>query len=305
MNEWKKSQRRTFEEAGVAAGVSVAEETDFLEVSATGELVIPAGPKPMGFNLLVAIPKGSRRIVVQRDLGMVGGEYHANALSDVDFLEGFDTVSMHQPITVIRRDGRVWTDWRTEAPNRLDIWSLAVDGKLDLFQVGVITHDNGKTWKLHGEYRWRGRLYADAADIITPIPAHPKWGSLQGGTANRTQIYARPEFRALLKDAKLMFWDGDEVELNPPLPEVPEGKFAVVDWFVSFAGQTGQGIVKDIDGNSAWVHGVDVEGFDPDSSEPPLQRGDIVSFEEVVQDWGGKKAGGLPKLTGVKLVKRD
>ena len=36
----------------------------------------------------------------------------------------------------------------------------------------------------------------------------------------------------------------------------------------------------------------------------PLERGDIISFEKMVPNWGAKGKQGPPKLTGVRLVTR-
>jgi hypothetical protein len=212
---------------------------------------------------------------------------------------------MRDPIDVIVHDQNVWTGWhKNAASNRVDCWTLERDGKLTLFQVGIVTHDNGKTYRLHGEYRWRGQLYHQAAGGIIGVPEHAKWGSLEGGSSNRTQIFRHPEFVVLFKDVELSPRNVSDAELDPPVPKASGRGFAVVDWFITFAGQTGQGIVKFQNGKPAWVHGIDVSGFDPKSFEPPLWRGDIISFDQAVEKWGAKQ-GGPPKLTGVKLVNRE
>jgi len=211
---------------------------------------------------------------------------------------------MRDPIDVIRHGQNVWTGWhKNQASNRVDVWTLEKDGKLSLFQAGIVTHDNGQTFVLHGEYRWKGQLFAKGDGVVAK-PEHPKWGSFNGGTSNRNQIFSNSEMLELVYSANsLQEWSGNDTELDPPLPEVPNG-LAVIQWYVFFAGQTGQGIAIDQSGNTAWVHGKDVEGFDPSSPELPLWRGDIISFTEAVENWGAKKSG-PPKLTGVKLVKRD
>jgi hypothetical protein len=236
---------------------------------------------------------------------MTGGDYESLALSKLrDFAEGFNVTLMRDPIEVIRAGENVWTGWHlNKASNRVDCWHLGENGELDLFQVGIITRDNGKSFHVHGEYRWRGTLYNPNTGLVG-LPEHYKWGSLEGGSSNRTQIFSHPEFQKLLGGTTLLTWTWNDIDSDPPLPEIPEGqKLAVVDWFITFAGQSGQGIVKNRDGNSAWVHGKDVEGFDPNNFEPQLWRGDIISYEGFEENWG-KKKDGPPKLIGVKLNRR-
>ena len=300
----KASQLRAFEEAGIIGAVSLVGGNDLLEVDNNGLLSIPSGVIPKGFHLIVAVKKDSMKFVVQKDVGTEGGEYNNRALSELEkFARGFKAVVMRDPIDVIRAGSNTWTGWhKNVASNRVDCWHLGKNGELDLFQVGVITHDDGVTWYLHGEYRWRGQLYQMNGELVGR-PSGYKWGSLEGGSSKRTQIFNHPEFSAMLDGIKrLPTWDGDESELDPPLP-MPSLNQAVVDWYITFAGQSGQGIVKDKDGNSAWVHGVDIEGFDPKSFDPLLWHGDIVSYTGFQEVWGSKK-NGPPKLTGVRLVSR-
>ena len=296
---------RSFEEAQVFAGAMLTGTDTCLEVTEKGRLVFPSGVSPQGFHLVVAVSESARTFVVQKTVGQTGGGYESLALSKMpNFAKGFDVTIMRDPIDVIRAGQNIWTGWHQNvASNRVDCWHLGVNGELDLFQVGVITHDNGKTFVLHGEYRWRGALYGLNKQLVG-IPWHGKWGSLEGGTSKRTLIFGHPEFQKLLKDAKCLEREWDTDEVDPLLPEIPEGsKLAVVDWFISFAGQTGQGIVKNREGRSAWVHGADIEGFDPNNFEPQLWREDIVSYESFEENWGSKK-GSPPKLIGVKLVNR-
>jgi len=301
----KATQIRMFEESGIAACVLLAGGSEYLEIDKHGVLIIPSGVKPTGFNLLVAVKDDSRTFVVQKAVGTEGGAYDSRALSELEgFAPGFTATIMRDPIMVIRQGKNTWTGWhKNNASNRVDCWTLEKDGKLTLFQVGIVTHDNGKTFVLHGEYRWIGQLWGSINGWVG-IPSNPKWGSLEGGSSNRTQIFNHPDFVALSLDIQLEDWCGTEAAMDPPLPKVSGQGFAVVDWFVFFAGQTGQGIVKNQNGKPAWVHGIDVSGFDPNSSEPPLWRGDIISFDQAVENWG-RKQNAPPKLTGVKMVKRD
>ena len=301
----KKEQMRVFGETGLVAFVALSGGNDFLEVDPSGMIKIPEGVDPQGFHLVVAVKDGNRTFVVQKNVGETGGAYSSKALSELQkFAKGFKAVAMRDPIDVIRAGNNVWSGWhKNAASNRVDCWHLSADGELWLFQVGVLTHDNGKTWVLHGEYRWKGQLYQMNGQLVGR-PESSKWGSLEGGTSKRTQIFQHPDFVVLLDGIKaLPTWDGDEAELDPPLPKLPAGSFAAVDWFIMFAGQTGQGIVKDIDGNPAWVHGRNIEGFKSEDFEPLLWHGDVISFDGVVNNWG-KKQNSPPMLTGVRLVER-
>ena len=299
----KKAQIRVFEEPGIVACALLAGGEDYMEIGEQGLLAVPSGVEPKGFHLVVAVKKDGRTFMVQKNVGLEGGSYHRHALSEVEnFAMGFRAMVMRDPIEVVRAGSSVWTSWHQDRSNRVDCWCVGKDGKLGLFQVGIFTHDNGKTWKLHGEYRWRGQMYG-AGDKIVAKPEHPKWGSLEGGTSKRTQIFQHPEFVALMKGVELPAWNRSDLELDPPLPE-PGANEAVMQWYIVFAGQTGQGPAYLVDGHNAWVHGTDIVGVKPDpDGETRLWRGDIVSFTGTAKF--GSKPNGPPKLTGVRLVKRD
>jgi hypothetical protein len=314
----KATQLREFKGIGVAGALLVGGQ-ELLEIDPNGYLAIPAGTQPKGFHLMVAVLKNGWTFVVQKAVGTEGGDYDSPALSEFrGFAPGFKATIMRDPIDVIHAGQNTWTGWHKNAgSNRVDVWCLGTDGKLDLYQIGIFTHDNGKSWRLHGEYRWRGQLYRTTSYALVAKPEHPKWGSLEGGTSRRTQIFQHPDFVALLKDAELPTWTGTNADIDPPLPEPTEPGTAVVQWYIAFAGQTGQGPLnlhkqdwlegRQYNGGvckTAWVHATDIEGLDPDADgETRLWRGDTISFEGMVENWGSKK-GGPPKLTGVKLVKR-
>ena len=298
----KTSQLRQFDEAKVAACVLLVGGKDYLEIGENGILSVPPDVNPSGFHLVVAIAKKHRAIVVQKNVGKELGGYHSQALSQLKgFAPGYDATVMRDPIEVRREGKSVWTSWHKDKPNRVDIWSVAKDGKVTLFQVGVVTHDNGATWQLLGAYRWRGQLFKDGERIVGK-PEHKKWG----GFDVRRTILDQPEFMALVEGAKLKVWKGKDEDLNPTLPEVPGPGLAVVQWYIGeFAGQTGQGPANLHDGSSAWIHGADIVGLEPDSDGiVRLWQGDIVSYTGTVKNWGSKK-NGPPKLTGVRLVKRS
>lgn len=299
------NQLRSFDGAGVVAGVILQGTEDYLEIGENG--ILAGVPNDVtGFHLMLAAKKNGRTFVAQKNVGQEGGGYHRDALSDLEgFAKGFIAVVMRDPIEVVRAGKNVWTSWHQQKPNRVDCWQLGKDGALGLFQVGVFTHDDGRSWKLHGEYRWRGRLYKDG-DKLVGLPESPRWGSLEGGSSARTQIFQHPDFVALIKTAKLKVWNGKPEELNPPLPAVPEPGQAVMQWYITFAGQTGQGPANlhPSDGKSGWIHGVDIQGVQPDpDGESRLWQGDVIAYSGMVKGWGSKKDG-PPKLLGVRLVKR-
>ena len=301
----KASQLRHFPQAQVVAGAMLAgsEDSEFLEMDPQGYIL---GLKnPAGFHLVAAVRELGRTFVVQKNVGTEGGSYENRALAEFkDFVPGFKAVVMRDPIEVLRAGQNVWTGWhKNQAINRLDCYHLTDHGMLILFQVGIYTHDNGKSFRLHGEPRWLGRLYKSGNGLVG-IPVNPKWGSFNGGSSNRNQIFQHPEFQALVKSAKLEEWKGSDVEIDPPLPTAPEGKYAVMQWYITFAGQTGQGPCTMHDGSIAWVHGIEIFGLVPDpDGEIRLWRGDIISYQGKAENWGHKK-NGPPKLTGVRLVGR-
>lgn len=301
----KASQLREFSDVGVIVGVMLQGSNDFLEIDEKGILAVPAGVEPTGFHLLLVKP-GSRTFFAQKHVGEEGGAYHRDAIRQFSGL-GLKAEIMRDPIEVVRVGKNVWTSWHQQKPNRVDCWQMDRDGHLGLFQIGVFTHDNGKTWKLHGEFRWKGRLYR-AGDKLVGLPDHPNWGSLEGGSSKRSQIFDHPEFVALLKTSRLSQWRGSEGDLNPQLPQVPGPGHAVVQWYITFAGQSGMGPVNlhMSDGKTGWIHGCDIQGLEPDSDgEIRLWPGDVVTFEKLVYGWGSKKDG-PPKLIGVRLkFRRD
>ncbi len=298
----RRNQLREFPEPGIVVGAGLKGEEDFLEADERGVLAVPPSVNPIGFHLVVATKEDDRTFVVQKNVGRESGGYHRHALSELKgFAKGFRAIVMRDPIEVVRAGSSVWTSWHQDKPNRVDIWSVGKDGTVMLFQVGVITHDNGATWKLHGEYRWKGQLFRDG-DKIVGKPEHPRWGAFDV----RRTILEQAGFMELVKSARLEEWSGSDEQLNPPLPEVPGPGHAVVQWYITFAGQTGQGPANlyPSDGTNAWIHGTDILGLAPDPDrEIRLWQGDIVSFTGTAKF--GKKPNGPPKLLGVRLVERS
>ena len=297
----KSSQVRRFDEAGVVACALLSGGKEYLDVSENGQLAVAKNIRPAGFFLLVALKAIARMCVVMKNVGQELGEYHRHALSALEgFAAGLKATIMHDPIEVCYAGSNVWTAWHQDKSNRVDIWYLAKDGTCTLFQVGIITHDDGKTWVLFGEYAWMGRLYTTKDGRIVGVPGHAKYGSFDV----RRTILDTPEFAELLESAKLKVWEGDDAELNPQLPKVPGPGHAVINWYKCAAGQSGQGPATGYDGVQYWIHGVDVLGLWPNfDGIKRLQQGDVVSYTGTAK-FGSNPKKKMLKLTGVRLVSR-
>lgn len=300
----KASQIREFD--GVLAAAMIAGEKDFLEVDDRGYLSVPSGQIPTGFNLVLAVQsRGSRRFVAQKDVGQTGGGYGSRALAAADFPPGFKATAMHEPIQVTRAGSNTWTVWHADTPNRMDVFYVGTNGDFGLYQIGVFTHDDGQTWRLHGEPRWVGQLFKLSGGGLVAVPRHPKWGDFEGGSSRRTQIFSHPEFLALVKSAKLKVWKGQDSQINPPLPEWKEGQQARIQWYITFASQKGAGIAEFPNGKTAWVQSADIRDLNPEEDgEIRLWRGDVISFESQKEEWGHKGKKGPSKLLGVRLQER-
>jgi len=201
-------------------------------------------------------------------------------------------------IKVERNGTHVWTPWHRERTNRLDCWILDLDGHVKLFQVGVITHDDGVTFRLLGEFRWEGQLFwhPDLKCGVIGKPDDPKWGNFDV----RRTILDHPDFKKLLESATLQSWEGKEEELDPPLDPIPEPGTGRMQWYVPFAGQTGQGPVTLFSGKDAWVHGSELMiEPDPDGIKR-LDRNDPIRYAGIQKKWGSKS--GPPKLLCVERL---
>jgi hypothetical protein len=123
-----------------------------------------------------------------------------------------------------------------------------------------------------------------------------KWGPF---VTWRT-IFDHPEFKKLIAGARIEPWTGKPTDLEPPLPQAGNGN-AIVQWFIPFAGQTGQGYVWLSNGRTAAVvHGKDILVQPDEDGVKRLWRGDEVSFKDKVPFGNGKN----DKLTQVRLVRR-
>jgi len=264
-------------ECGISTAVSTTNSKDnHLSVSEKGILAdVPNGVK--GFHLFIGLPKGTRAFVAQKNVGVELGGYSTDGLADIGGGNGLNWTALATPVAVKRAGQNVWSVWHTDTPNRVDIWSVTEDGLMSLYQVGVITHNDGAHWRLHGEYRWRGRLFTKDGELVAqPEEPRVKWGPF----VTWKPIFDNPAFKRLVSDANILAWAGKPQDLEPPLPQIPSGNYAVLQWYVPFAGQTGQGYVWMTNGgrNPACIHGVDLI-VPPDSDGVKrLHRGDVVNY---------------------------
>ena len=291
-----------FEWPGIGAMVLLAgnKNTDeFLGIGEHGIIGIPDGVKTQGFHLVLMMPREARIVIAQKNVDQDKGGYHSHALAQLsDSPEEFTTWVMHDPIRVSRFGPNVWTDWKSAKPNRVDCWLVSNDGHLGLFQVGIVTHDDGKTFRLIGEYRWRGKIFKNGAELVAK-PDDSAWGSLLWNPGeSRYGIREHPEFHRLLAGTEFEKWGGSPQELEPPLNPVPEGR-ARVEWYIPFAGQKGQGIAR-LPNSSVWVLGQDILNLPDEDGIKRLRRNELLRYTALHYDWGTKT--GLPKLLNVRRV---
>lgn len=290
------AQVKKFSNGIVASVVLLGKNRQVLEIGEEGILIIPEGVIPNAFCLILHAEEKTRIVFAQKNIGQDKGGYN-----DL-FSEGIvERQIFSPPIQVMRAGQNVWTSWHQEKTNRMDCWLVEINGYLELFQIGVITHDDGQTFQLLGELRWQGQIFKAPAGELAAKPNNPKWGPLLWNKdESRAAIRENPDFQALLTSATLPPWKGSLEELNPPLSPIPSGNFARIDWYIPFAGQKGQGIVKDHAGKSYWVHGQDIAGPPEADGIRRLFHNDLISYIMVHQNWGTKA--GPSKLIGIKRV---
>lgn len=299
------AQIKVYEDIGVGAEVFLPGKRwadKPLEISEHGMLVIPLELQPSGFHLALSIEREARVVIAQKNVGQDKGGYFRHSLAQFGESDGVITWVMHDPIQVMRAGGNVWTDWHAVNPNRVDCWCLDRNGHLRLIQIGVITHDDGQTFRLLKESRWVGKILRGPDGELVAKPDDQEYGALLWNPGeSRAAIRGHPEFQQLLETAIIAPWNDSSEELNPPLGLIPEGDYARMDWYIPFAGQKGQGIAKLRDGSSAWVHGQDLATPADEDGIVRLYHNDLLSFVGLQKSWGKKE--GPPKLLGVKRVR--
>jgi len=282
-----------FGEVSVVASVMLVGVDGYLSIGEKGVLKIPAGAQVDAFHTMLMTAKDAAVTINQRNLEKLHGEYGISGLSTVKFADGFNTTLLREPVPVMRKGKNAWTDW---GKNKADIWFVLKDGTVVLVQVGIVTHDDGKTFRIIGVCRWKGQLFIRDGNIVGK-PDSPLYGAFDA----RRAILSEPGFRALLDNAKLAKWKGNNDELYPVLPEPPEQGFATVQWWNGeFFGQKGGGPVNlhPDDGKAGWLFADQISGIDPDSDGiVRLHIGDVIRFSGLVRE---KQV----KITGATLVQR-
>ena len=204
------AQIQLFEEPGIGASVLLAESKEaegYLEIGEHGVLDIPSEVKPNGFHLVLYVLREARVVIAQKNVSQDKGDYHSHALAQLGDAEDFKTWVMHDAIKVKRVGKDVWTNWHSVKPNRIDCWQVEKDGRLVLTQIGVITTDNGKTFRLLGEPRWQGMILKTPAGELVAKPDESRWGPLLWNEGeSRYGIREHPKFKEWLADAELGSW---------------------------------------------------------------------------------------------------
>ncbi len=300
--------QRFFRQVNMFASVQVNGIQQDLEIDDDGQIEIPAGVTPNEFQLTIFVEKSRERtcLITTKNVGETAGTYHRRHLSALKTADEF--CYWEAPIEVARAGQNVWTKWHQAKPNRVDCFVIGPNGQFGLFQIGVITHDDGQTWLSHGEWRWQGTLYKQGDQYVAkPNAIH--WGKFE----TWKKIFDHQSFPRLVRETQLQEWSGTPEELDPPLPTPKEGQ-AVVEWFVPFGGQTGQGVAvlpesqrrkrkpqdpsQNDEGVRVWIHGADIlQDLDADGVKR-LRRGDVITFSGT--DSFGKQEGRMPKALNIQ-----
>jgi len=290
---------------GMCGAVTTAARPDeYLEVDqSTGRIKVEGIPE--GFCLVIGKPKGSQIVITVKNTGEEIGGYNPANVTRLGGHDGAD-FSVIMKIAVKKVYDRnkvlqfVHTEWHKERPNCASVYvfeSVAgkLTGKFANYQIGVITPDNGHTWLLCGEHRYKGQIFSQNGSFVVK-PLSPKYGPF----VTWMPIFKHPEVRRLLRDANIQEWAGKPTDLDPPLPKAATDNEAVVQWSSMFAG-TGRRF------GYAWLAGqreavVVLGQFQKDSSYTP-QRGDVVRFDKK-EVFGTKGEDGPRAITNFRLERR-
>lgn len=220
-----------------------------------GALIIPKGVERVtGFFLEIEIPgHGLDVVLARKDVSTNGAGYHMEQIREVVPGHVWRTTTPIEVLTDLHTEER-YTPWHKKFSNRIDIFVFRPGGETYLLQAGVVVRGKRgqETFYLLVEQLWHGHIVLNQkTGALVGVPAAPVWGSFE----SRRPIFNYEPFRRALKrsasgDVTVRVVEEDEV--NPPLGDPPYGCYKV-DWFVSFAGQRGQGIVKNSEGRAFWI----------------------------------------------------
>ncbi|HLD70583.1 MAG TPA: hypothetical protein VI937_01730 [Negativicutes bacterium] len=285
---------RLFEILDIEASVFLNGTSKYLEVDRHGLIAIPKDVQPEAFKLSLLVPQNGRMFVAQKDVAQDQGAYMKGTMRSTGSNGDYAKFTMQNQIAV-RREGRnVWTNWHGPdgaTTNRVDCFQLTAKGMMMLFQIGVITHDDGRTWRLHGETRWHGQLFYANGQLVGK-PEKPEYGPI---IETWKKIFGHPKFKNLLAESRLPQWEGSQLELEMPLQKAPQPGLAVMQWYISFAGQSGQGYANLNDGTVASVHGADILESPEGDGVKRLRRNDLVAYKGTAK-FGSKQSTKLLKV---------
>ena len=288
------AEMRAFGDGLVAVASTVEQPDKWLEMDENGLLEL-GGRIPSGFHLAVGVPKENRRtFITQKQVGVDLGGYQDKFLVKVGASKDVQFTVMNDPIQVQRAGHDVWTVWHPKSPeqtaNRVDCYTIGRDGMLVLDQAGVIARcvNDEYEFRLHAEPRYHGKLFTKNGELVVrPDDPGVRWGPF----VTWKKIFDHPEFRRLVKSAKIAKWTGKPQELEPGFPRIPDGDFAVCQWFIPFAGQDGFGYVwlNNSCTKAAAIHGCDLL-VEPDSDGVKrVHRGDVLRYRGT-DTFGSKRS---------------
>lgn len=197
-------------------------------------------------------------------------------------------------VPVIRKGRTVWTKF---PQNRADVFFAKPNGYFLLYQVGIVTHDDGETYRIISEERYWGRIFRRGEEfVVKPDPGFQDFTPWEN-------ILGHPEFLRLLPFLTFEEWAGSEEELHPRLslmekiPTAPENA-GIVIFYVSFMGQKGMGYALLRSGEEIRVHGREI--LDPPDADGirRLKAGSVIVFEKSRPSPDSKK----PELIGVRTI---
>ncbi len=254
-----------------------------------------------GFQLNILAPKES--VVCQRD--RVNNEYYGlQRGSDQPSDPELEYRQMRVEVYSHREWGfyTLWLDKQhPRSSNNVALWEVEPDGHVAMWEVGIVS-PNGRDFYVAHDIRWDGKLYVEAPapndSWMVGVPSAPKYGSFYV----RQDILDYKPFQDALPSTLPKYEDTGE-DLDPPLALPSEPNMAIIDWWHMFMGMgRGQGIVLCHDGTSAWLHGQDIEGLDPDKLVQ-LERGQRL---ELVPHRNGKivlkDMGKTPRVVNARLI---
>lgn len=232
----------------------------------------------------------------------------ANA-SEYKSLKAVDGKCIGGPISIRRypqdRDvsaTSVWTNWKTRASNRTEFWEVRPANILALTERGVVVRREDGAFHAYfvEDYRGSWAMHHRADGQIVGVPMDAQAGAFRV----RKDVLLNADVRSLIEVMDLSEIDGVPAELEPWRGGqlLLGDKYARVEWYSVFTGQSGQGIARlpAAEGQEAeqvWLHGQDLVA--PTGVIRYIDRGDVLSYD-AIEHWGD--GGRSKKLVGVRRL---